>query len=53
MPPRSLFPPTADAPIKVRLVVAWGLFFLFVLAGIWLLWRDGASVPPLLDLIDS
>ena len=53
MTQRSIFPPTPDAPIRLRLVIGWGLFFLFVLAGLGLLWRHGASVVPLLGLIES
>ncbi len=50
MPPRSLFLPNSDAPVRLRLVVGWGAFFAFVIVGIGLVLVRGRSVPVLLDL---
>lgn len=50
MPSRSPFPRTADAPLKPRLVIGWGVFFAFALAGLWFFVRHGTSVPALLGL---
>lgn len=51
MPPRSIFPRSADAPIRLPLVVGWGVFFLFVLAGLWFYVRLGGAVPVLLEVV--
>ena len=51
MPPRSLFPPTSDAPVRVRLVMGWGLFFLFVMIGLWFFLTKGGAVPSLVDVV--
>ncbi len=51
MAPRSSFRPTADAPIRRRLVVVWGLFFAFVAVGVGLFLWQGDSLPVLLDLM--
>lgn len=50
MHPRSIFPRPADAPLRLRLVLGWGAFFLFALVGLWLYARHGGSVPVMLDV---
>jgi hypothetical protein len=49
MPARSPFLPSADAPLRLRLVIGWGAFFLFVVAGIVFAWTLGRAVPALLN----
>jgi hypothetical protein len=51
MPPRTIFPRSADAPIRFRLAIGWGAFFLFVLAGLWFYARLGGTVPALLEVV--
>lgn len=51
MPARSPFPRSADAPLRARLVIGWGLFFAFALVGLWLFVRHGGSVPVLLEVV--
>jgi hypothetical protein len=50
MHPRSPFPRSADAPIRLRLLIGWGAFFLFVLVGLWFYVRLGDSAPALLEV---
>jgi hypothetical protein len=51
MPARSPFPRSADAPLRARLVIGWGLFFAFALIGLWFFVRHGGSVPVLLQAV--
>lgn len=50
MASRSVFLPNSDAPVRLRLVVGWGAFFVFVVVGIGLVLVRGRAVPVLLDL---
>jgi hypothetical protein len=49
MSERSPFPPKGDAPLPARLVIVWGAFMAFVLAGLVIVLLRGRSVPILLE----
>lgn len=42
---------TADVPLRPRLVLGWGLFFVFFFAGLGAALWVGRAVPVLLDVM--
>ena len=40
---------SADAPVRARLVIGWGIFFLFAFVGLWFFVLHGGSVPSLFE----
>lgn len=49
MSERSPFLPSGDAPLSKRLVIVWGAFMAFVVAGVVIVLLRGRTVPILLD----
>lgn len=43
--------PTADTPLRLRLLIGWSLLFVFVVVGLGAAIWSGRDVPVLLDVL--